>query len=120
MGGRSVSDLEPRLLRPAEPATFSDAELDGLSEPVRRSLAAAIAARGGAEAVWVPTSLLPRFGVASSARDPQHVTARDRVGAFGEVTIRAPGGWAGSTDRWADSELLCHQVTHLELITASS
>lgn len=34
------------------------------------------AGRAGAEAVWVPTAMLPRFGVAWSARDPHHITAR--------------------------------------------
>lgn len=37
------------------------------------------AGRAGAEAVWVPTALLPRFGVAWSARDQHHITARYRV-----------------------------------------
>ncbi len=145
-----LSELEGRLLRAAEPGTFTGAELEGLPEPARRHLAAAIApgtplavsarlrmrgsikvgrwlpfrarqvlsphhgfvwaaraagvivgsdryvdgvggmdwklaglvtvvhtegpdvsrsvaGRGGAEAVWVPTALLPRFGVSWSA-----------------------------------------------------
>jgi len=37
-----VSELEDRLLRAAEPAAFSDAELEGLPEPVRRHLTLAI------------------------------------------------------------------------------
>ena len=36
------------------------------------------AGRVGAEAVWVPTALLPRFGV-TSATDPHHVTASYRL-----------------------------------------
>ena len=43
MSAPALSELEGRLLRHAEPDTFGDAELDGLPEPVRRHLAAAIA-----------------------------------------------------------------------------
>ncbi len=35
--------------------------------------------RAAAEAVWVPTALLPRFGVDWSAADPGHITARYRI-----------------------------------------
>src|SRR6266487_4957493 len=38
-----LSELEGRLLRAAEPGTFTGAELEGLPEPARRHLAAAIA-----------------------------------------------------------------------------
>ena len=41
-------------------------------EDVSRSAAA----RGAAESVWVPTTLLPRFGVAWSATDTRRITAR--------------------------------------------
>ena len=41
-------------------------------EDVSRSAAG----RGAAESVWVPTTLLPRFGVAWSATDTHHITAR--------------------------------------------
>jgi len=37
------------------------------------------AGRVGAEAVWVPTALLPRFGVAWNATDPHHITANYRL-----------------------------------------
>jgi hypothetical protein len=37
------------------------------------------AGRVGAEAVWVPTALLPRFGVTWTATDPNHVTASYRL-----------------------------------------
>ena len=37
------------------------------------------AARAGAEAVWVPTALLPRFGVNWTAEDDTHLTARYTV-----------------------------------------
>jgi Family of unknown function (DUF6544) len=35
--------------------------------------------RFGAESIWLPTSLLPRFGVAWTADDDSHVTARFHV-----------------------------------------
>lgn len=35
--------------------------------------------RLGAEAVWLPTALLPRFGVTWRAADPHHVTANYRL-----------------------------------------
>ena len=38
------------------------------------------AGRAGAEAVWVPTALLPRFGVRWSAEGSDQVTAAYRVG----------------------------------------
>jgi hypothetical protein len=37
------------------------------------------AGRAGAEAVWVPTALLPRFGVTWTATDPRHIAARYRL-----------------------------------------
>jgi len=37
------------------------------------------AGRVGAEAVWVPTALLPRFGVTWTATDPLHITANYRL-----------------------------------------
>jgi hypothetical protein len=37
------------------------------------------AGRVGAEAVWVPTALLPRFHVTWTATDPHHITARYRL-----------------------------------------
>jgi hypothetical protein len=39
----------------------------------------ASAGRCGAEAIWVPTVLLPRFGVAWTAEDERHITARYEV-----------------------------------------
>lgn len=49
---------------------------DGEGPDVSRSAAG----RGGAEAVWVPTALLPRFGVTWSAVDHSHITARYALG----------------------------------------
>lgn len=37
------------------------------------------AGRAGAEVVWVPTAVLPRFGVTWGATDPHHVTASYRL-----------------------------------------
>lgn len=37
------------------------------------------AGRAAAEAVWVPTALLPRFGVRWTAPDPNHITASYRL-----------------------------------------
>lgn len=37
------------------------------------------AGRAAGEAVWVPTALLPRFGVHWSASDDRHITARYRL-----------------------------------------
>jgi hypothetical protein len=37
------------------------------------------AGRAGAEAVWVPTAVLPRFGVTWTATDIQHATASYRL-----------------------------------------
>ena len=52
-------------------------------EDVSRSAAA----RGAAESVWVPTALLPRFGVAWSATDPHHLVARFALDAT-DVELR--------------------------------
>jgi uncharacterized protein DUF6544 len=37
------------------------------------------AGRAGAEAVWVPTAMLPRFGVTGSSTDAHHATASHRL-----------------------------------------
>lgn len=38
------------------------------------------AGRGGAEAIWLPTALLPRFGVSWSVEDDAHISAHFRLG----------------------------------------
>jgi hypothetical protein len=43
MRAATLAEVEQRLIRPAEPGMFTSAELDGLPEPDRRHLAAAIA-----------------------------------------------------------------------------
>jgi hypothetical protein len=147
------SQLEARLLTPPEPGRFSDAELEGLPEPVRRHLAQAIAPgtplatsarlrmrgrikvgrwlpfrahqvlnphRGfvwvaraagviaGAEAIWLPTALLPRFGVRWSTGSGDQVTAGFQVGDT-PVELRlwldAAGRLASLVfDRWGDPD----------------
>jgi hypothetical protein len=66
------------------------------------------AGRAGAEAMWVPTALLPRFGVTWSGRDERHVTARYEVGTTPlEIRFRIDGeGRAESLvfDRWGDPD----------------
>lgn len=66
------------------------------------------AARGAAEAVWVPTALLPRFGVAWTASDDDRVTARLRVGDVDveqHLTLDASGRVrSASLQRWGDPD----------------
>jgi hypothetical protein len=184
-------DVERRLVRPAEAGVFSDAELDGLPDPVRRYLRASIApgtrlataARLGmrgqiklgrwipfqgeellaphlgfhwsaraagvvggfdryadgegqlrwkllgvlplmtasgpdlsrsaagrvvGEAMWVPTALLPRFGVEWSVADDHHLTARWRIDthqAALELVIDDQGRLRqGVFQRWGDPD----------------
>ena len=44
-----------------------------------RDVSRSAAGRAGAEAVWVPTALLPRFGVTWAADDSLHATANYRL-----------------------------------------
>jgi Family of unknown function (DUF6544) len=186
-----LARVEPRLLRPAEPGTFTMAELDGLPEPARCHLTQAIApgtplatsvrlrmrghikigrwlpfrarqildphhgfvwaartagvitgsdryldgaggmdwklaglvtvahgdgpdvaraaaGRAGVEAIWVPTALLPRFGVRWSAGGPDQVTARHHIdGVPVEAHYRLDGNGrmlSFSFDRWGDPD----------------
>jgi len=52
------------------------------------------AGRASGEAVWVPTALLPRFGVTWTATDDLHVTAGNdsttSMSGSGSVSIRRP------------------------------
>jgi hypothetical protein len=191
MSTSMLAQAERRLLRPAEPDTFTSAELDGLPEPARRHLTQAIApgtplattarlrmrghiklgrwlpfrarqvldphhgfvwaartagvvtgsdhyldgaggtdwklaglltgahgdgldvaraaaGRGGAEAIWVPTALLPRFGVRWSASGPGQVTASyhlDEVPVEVGYRLDAGGRMVSFTfDRWGDPD----------------
>jgi hypothetical protein len=66
------------------------------------------AGRAGAEALWVPTALLPRFGVRWSASDPGQVSARYQLGETPlEVRYRLDQhGRVVSlvVDRWGDPD----------------
>lgn len=66
------------------------------------------AGRGMAEAIWVPTALLPRFGVRWEADDDSHVRAHYRLGST-EATLRCTldsGNRIHSAvfDRWGDPD----------------
>src|SRR6266508_1219923 len=85
--------------------------------------------RAAAEAVWVPTALLPRFGVDWSAADPGHITARYRIdtvkveitayATFDGLSIPSAGrfGWFFGTDRWSQGEFFRYQITQLQFMT---
>jgi len=64
------------------------------------------AGRCAAEAVWVPTTLLPRFGVRWEADDDRHIAATYRVGdveVTGRFEIDSAGGLLSATfERWGD------------------
>jgi hypothetical protein len=85
---------------------FSIVHVDG--PDVSRSAAG----RGGAEAIWLPTSLLPRFGVSWSAQDERNVSAHYliddnpidlhlRIGESGELDSLV-------FDRWGDPDQKGH------------
>jgi hypothetical protein len=66
------------------------------------------AGRVGAEAVWVPTTLLPRFSVTWSATDPHHIAATYLLDET-ELKLRyvlADDGRVRSVtlERWADPD----------------
>lgn len=66
------------------------------------------AGRAAAEAVWLPTALLPRFGVTWSAEDADHITAHYRIGVTA-VDLRLtldPQGRVRSLvfERWGDPD----------------
>jgi hypothetical protein len=187
-----VRELETRLAYPPAPGSFSDAEIEGLPDPVRRYLGAAIesgtplassarfrmhgsiklgkrwvrfrareieaphygfvwaaraagvivgsdrymqghgamrwkllglipvvhaegsdvsrsaAGRAAAEAVWVPTALLPRSGVTWTATDPHHITAKYRLDDA-DIELRYTLGDDARVrsvvfDRWGDPD----------------
>ena len=191
-GASSVRSFEARVADPAEPGTFTENELDGLPDPVRRYLGASIASgaplarsarfairgsiklgsrwlsfrghevlsphrglvwavrtggvisgsdrylagqgsmdwkllglvrvihadgpdisrstagRVGAEAVWVPSALLPRFGVEWSALDERHIAFSYRLDDS-DIDVRCTldeGGRARAIalERWGDPD----------------
>jgi hypothetical protein len=66
------------------------------------------AGRGAAESVWVPTTLLPRFGVAWSATDTHHIAARYALDAT-DVEVHLTLDDRGQVqsiafDRWGDPD----------------
>jgi uncharacterized protein DUF6544 len=73
-----------------------------------RDVSRSAAARGGAEAMWVPTALLPRFGVTWTADDDTHITARyavDQIGVEVHYTIDGDGRVRSVVfDRWGDPD----------------
>jgi hypothetical protein len=73
-----------------------------------RDVSRSAAMRGGAEGVWVPTALLPRFGVSWTADDDTHITARssiDQIALEVQYTLD-PTGRVRSVvfDRWGDPD----------------
>jgi hypothetical protein len=66
------------------------------------------AGRAGAEAIWVPTALLPRFGVRWTAAGPDQVTASYHIGEVpveARYRIDADGRLLTfSFDRWGDPD----------------
>jgi hypothetical protein len=66
------------------------------------------AGRAGAEGIWVPTALLPRFGVTWSAPDLRHVTASYRLDDT-QIDLRMTIGEDGrlrsvAFERWGDPD----------------
>lgn len=64
------------------------------------------AGRGGAEAIWLPTALLPRFGVTWTAQDGRHISAEYLIDDT-PINLRCTLGTAGEItslvfDRWGD------------------
>lgn len=64
--------------------------------------------RAALEAIWLPTALLPRFGVTWTADDDEHLTARLRIGTTPvelRLTIDAAGlVRSADVDRWGDPD----------------
>lgn len=78
------------------------------------------AGRAGAEAVWVPTAMLPRFGVTWGADDATHLKASYRLGRFDvdlELTLDDEARVRSiALDRWGGPERdgfvrFVHQLT---------
>lgn len=66
------------------------------------------AGRGGAEAIWIPTAMLPRYGVLWTAEDDTHITARYELHGTWLVvqhTIDLGGRLRSlAFDRWGDPD----------------
>lgn len=79
------------------------------------------AGRAGAEAVWIPTAMLPRFGVTWGAKDAHHITASYRIDGFemeldyildddGRVQSIALDRWGGPGGK--GFHRFVHELTH--------
>lgn len=66
------------------------------------------AGRGGAEAIWLPTALLPRHGVRWTATDDTHITAHHQIDGTPvdlHLTLDNNGGIQSLVfDRWGDPD----------------
>lgn len=73
-----------------------------------RDVSRSAAGRGGAEGLWVPTALLPRFGATWSATDDSHVSVQHALGDTPlDVSYNLhPDGRIQSLvfDRWGDPD----------------
>jgi hypothetical protein len=118
MGTTTGNELGARLLRPAGPGRF-DRYLDGaglldwklaglvtVAHAEGPDVSRSAAGRAGGEGIWLPTALLPRFGVHWSAPAGDRVTAAFAVGETPlELELRLdPSGRIASLgfQRWGD------------------
>lgn len=66
------------------------------------------AGRGGAEAIWLPPAMLPRYGVRWTAESDTHITAHHQVDSTPldvHLTLDADGGIRSLVfDRWGDPD----------------
>jgi hypothetical protein len=66
------------------------------------------AGRGGAEAIWIPTALLPRFGASWSAADDSHISVCHTLGVTpieARYTLDSDGRIKSVVfDRWGDPD----------------
>jgi hypothetical protein len=107
--------------RAAGVITGSDSYVDGVGRarwtlaglvPVMQAEGADVsrsaAGRSGGEGLWLPTALLPRFGVVWTAEGPDRVAARYRVGDVPvEIRYRLDAGGRVRSfvfDRWGDPD----------------
>ena len=67
-------------------------------------LSRSAAGRAAAEAVWVPTALLPRFGVTGEAADAHHLTASWRLDDLQPTTV-SPSAISSTSSMWTSGKL---------------
>jgi hypothetical protein len=80
----------------------------GLASAAGPDVSRSAAGRGVAEGIWVPTAMLPRFGVTWTASDESHIAAHCRLGAT-PVDLHLTLDEAGQIrslvfDRWGDPD----------------